>query len=209
MLTVTTAAADRTLLTLAEIRSATGVSGTTYNDDLTTLNSRVAAALARACRLASGGVSPPTFRAETLTEVFRQESSEEYLILSRRPATSITSVVEDTTTLDTDEYEVDIGTGLLYRLDGDDSRIHWAATKITVVYVAGWATVPDDLKLAAAKFARILWTEEGPDAREPGLKREEIAGATTLEYWVAPASDPLMSAEIAELLADYRENGGI
>ena len=209
MLTVTTAATDRTLLSLAEIRKATGVSDASYNDDLGTLNGRVASALARACRLQTGGSTPPTFREETLTEVLRQETGEEYLILSRRPVASITSVVEDGTTLDTDEYEIDTSTGLLFRMDGDDSRIMWPAVKITVIYVAGWATVPDDLKLAAAKFARILWTEDGPDAREPGLKRHNVDGVGEREYWVAPQSDPLLSGEIMELLADYRENGGI
>ena len=202
MLTVTTAATDRTLLTLAEIRSATGTTATSDTAALTTLNARVAAAIARACNVAADGVTPPTLRLETLTEVFRLDQSSKSLVLARRPVVSITSAVEGGTTLATTEYETEKGAGLFYRLS-DDTRSLWAAAKITVVYTAGWSTVPDDLKTAAAKFARILWTEDGPDARDPGLKREEIAGATTLEYWVPPASDPLMSQEIAELLGPY------
>lgn len=211
MLTVTTAATDRSLLTLAEIQAATGTTAAADTAALTALNARVAASIARECNVAAAGVTPPTLRLETLTEVFRLNQSVwgrfpkrvEHILLSRGPVVSITSVVEDGTTLPADEYEIDTATRRLYRMDGDDERTFWASAKITVVYTAGWATVPDDMKLAAAKLARILWTEEGPNAREPGLKRHSVDGVGEREYWVAPNDEPLMSKEIAELLGPY------
>ena len=211
MLTVTTAATDRTLLTLAEIQAATATTAAADTAALTTLNARVAAAIARECNIAAAGVTPPTLRLETLTEVFRLNQAVwgqfpkrvEHILLSRGPVVSITSVVEDGVTLPTDEYEIDTATRRLYRMDGDDERTFWASAKITVVYTAGWTTVPDDLKLAAAKLARILWTEDGPNAREPGLKRHRVDGVGEREYWVAPNDEPLMSKEIAELLGPY------
>jgi hypothetical protein len=212
MLTVTTAATDRTLLTLAEIQAATGATDAVDAAALAVLNARVAAAIARECCVSVDGVTPPTLRLEVLTEAFRLDRIDDnsrltlpigYVLLSRGPIVSITSVVEDGVTLPTDEYEINTTNRRLYRMDGDDERTSWASAKITVAYTAGFATVPDDLKLAASKLARILWTEEGPNAREPGLKRHSVDGVGEREYWVAPNDEPLMSREIAELIAPY------
>ena len=69
ILTVTTAATDRALLTTAELRDAVGAS---LNDpQLMTLGNRVAGAIARACGVAEAGTIPVTLRLETLTETFR------------------------------------------------------------------------------------------------------------------------------------------
>jgi hypothetical protein len=204
MLTVTTPATDRLLLTLAEIQSATGVTGASYNTELASLNARVASTLARECCIPVSGVNPPTFRVETLTEVFRVVIGARYLPLSRWPVTSITSVVVDGSTLDAANYETDEAAGWLYRLASDELS-YWSATKITVVYVAGWATVPDDLKLAASKLARMLWAEDGPNARtDPNLKRQRIEGVGEREWWVPPPADELLSSEIKGLIGPYR-----
>lgn len=202
MLTVTIPATDRKLLTTEEIRAAVGVTGAEYDTQLNTLNSRVAASLARQCGVPFNGVVPPTFRLETLTEVFRSACAN-YILLARKPVVSIASVVVDGTTLDAENYEVSAGLGHLYRLT-DDARVTWSAAKITVVYDAGWSEVPDDLKMAASKFARVLWAEDGPNApTDPNMKRTRIEGVGEWERWVAPAADALLSAEIADLLAPY------
>ncbi len=204
MLTVTTAAEDRTLLTLAEIRSAVGITDGSYTAELDALNDRVGAAITRACAVVGAGATLPTLRQEVLVETFRSVVCRRQLWLSRAPVVSIASVVVDGATLDADEYEAD---GWRLRRLYDDAEVEWSGTKITVSYTAGWSTVPDDLKLAASKLARILWTEDGPGARDPGLKREKTDGVDEREYWVAPSSDPLLSAEIAELLAPYINYG--
>lgn len=205
MLTITTAASDPTLLTLEEIKSAVGVTDASQNTALTALNARVASALAQSCGILAGGISSPTFRVETITETFRDEAGARYLRMARRPIVSVASIVLDGTTLDATTYEIDARMGRIYRLL-DDASSYWSGTKATVLYDAGWATVPSDLKLAASKLARMLWSEDGPDARsDPNLKRHRVEGVGEREYWVAPASDPLMSGEIRELLAPYRE----
>lgn len=201
MLTVTTAATDSNLLTLEELRAATGVTDGSQNAALTTLGARVASTLVNVCRVAAGGVTPPTLRLETLTEVFRSFEAAE-LSLSRKPVVSIASIVEDDVTLDADDWELDQAPGLVKRLTNDCER-RWCARKITVVYDAGWAVVPDDLKLAAIKTANLLWSESGPEPRDPNLKRIETIGVDTVEYWVPPTSDPLLTQEILELLSPY------
>lgn len=199
MLTVTTAATDLKLLTTSELRAAIGIDDASQDATLATIGARVAASIARLCRVADAAPTPVTLRSEVLTEVFRLSSGAEKLILSRRPVTSITSVVVDDVTLESTEYEVEAGPGLLFYLS-DDYRTMWTGNKITVVYTAGWATVPDDLKLAASKLVGDIYHA---GTRDPNLKRERIDGAGEWEYWVAPTSDPLASEEVMQLLSPY------
>lgn len=200
MLTVTTAAADRSLLTIAEMRAAVGISDASQDTELAALSSRIASSLARQCCVPVGGIVPPTFRLETLTEVIRDNYWSMHLTMGRKPIVSVASIVEDGTTLTTDDYEIDSGAGRIYKLT-DDARTYWSGEKITVVYDAGWDTVPDDLKLAAAKMAKMIWSE---DARsDPNLKRHRIDGVGEREYWVPPDADALLSAEIRDLIVPY------
>jgi len=197
---VTTAAGDLSLLSIAELRAAAGVSDASRDAELATLGKRISASIARQCGVASDGVNTPTLLRETCTEIFRQRKERGAIILSRRPVTSITSVTfEDDPAEAADNYEVDAGTGIMTRLS-DGSPTCWPLGKITVVYVAGYSTAPDDLKLAASKLATATFAET---ARDPNLKREDIPGVIEREYWVAPSDDPLLSAEISDLLSPY------
>jgi hypothetical protein len=207
LLSVTIVASERGLLSLTELRAATGVTDGSKDAALMALGATVASTLARICRIPTDGVTPPTFRLETLAETIELEFHQEKLILSRRPIVSVASVVENGVTLLADEYRIEAGAGLLQRrISG--YRSHWpASVDIVVSYDAGWATVPDDLKLAATKTANLFWSESGPTPRDPNLKRERIEGVSEFEYWVPPASDPLLSAEISELLTPYMNYG--
>lgn len=198
-LTVTSAADDRSLLTLDALRAATGVA-TGRADELRALGAAVAQTITRFCGIRAGGATPPTLRAETLTETFRLDDAPQRLVLARRPILSVTSVTEagEALTLDTD-YEIESAPGMLLRLCGDAPSC-WRCGKIVVVYSAGWSTVPEDLALAASKLASLLWQEAG---RDPNLKRVRIEGVSEREYWVPPSSDPLIPQEIAELLGAY------
>jgi hypothetical protein len=198
MLTITTPATDLKLLTAAELRAAIGVTNGNQDTALAVIETRVAASIARVCRVPQGGVRVPTLRSETLTEVFRLNASVCELRLSRRPIVSITSVVEDGTALDADDYETDDAAGLLRRLDGNDSPSRWASAKITVVYVAGWATVPDDLKLAAAKYVNALYQA---GTRDANLRHEEIPGVRTVDYWVPDSGEPAIPPEVIDILS--------
>ncbi len=199
MLTVTTPATDRALLTPAELRSA--LPGVEVQDQaLTALNGRIEATICKACNVARAGAVPPTLRLESVVDTYRLKSQQNVLILSRRPTVTIVSVVEDGAALAAEDYEVDAGAGMLYRLSGD-ARVCWPACKIVVTYSAGWETVPDDLKEAAAKMARVLWSE-GAKA-DPNLKRESIPGVIDREWWVSQNDDKAMPQEVLDLLAPY------
>ena len=111
--------------------------------------------------------------------------------------TAIVSVTVDGNTLDEAEYEVDKATGLFFRVCGD-----WLCEKVVVAFTAGFETAPGSLKLAATKLATALAAESG---RDPNLKRVDIPDVMEKEFWVAPTTDPLLSAEIQDLLAPYKQ----
>ncbi len=197
MLTVTTAATDLTLLSVTERRAAVGVSDGSEDARLSILEARVVACITAACRVEANGTYPPTLRLETLTDTYRLKSSQDVLILSRRPIPSITSVTENDTLLDGAlDYELEQSAGLLRRLSGD-SFTYWPAGKIVVVHPGGWEMVPDDLKLAAVKFMQAEW-QQGD--RDPMLKRKKTEGVSEYEWWVDPTKDSIVPAEVMDIL---------
>lgn len=170
VLTVTTPAASLALLSIDELREAAGVNGSSSDARLSAMGLRVAAAIMQECNIAIGAGSQPTLWRETLTETFRMVRADT-LPLSRRHDVSITSIVEDAVTLDAADYVADPESGLVARLS-DDEPIAWCATKVTVVYAAGFSTVPDDLKQAVMDCLRAFWLESGRDPREKGRETE-------------------------------------
>lgn len=200
---VSTAAADRSLLTTEELRAAVGVTGSSHDATLATLGARAAAAIAAWCGVADGAPAVPTLRSEGITETFRALADVPVLVMARWPVTSIASVTLDGAVLAATGYELADGNRLLYRLS-DDVRISWNAAKVVIVYTAGWSTVPDGLKAAAVRLVRDYWYADGPQLRDPALKRVRVDGVDEVEYWVSPASDPLVAGEVADMLAPYR-----
>lgn len=199
--TVTTPASELSLLTVEELRAAVGVNDSSQDAALTALGLRLSASIAKQCGVASDGVHPATLLSETCSEVFRPARHQQDLILARRPVSAITSVTENGTVLDAADYEIRRGSGILTRLSGDRFSC-FPCGKITVIYIAGFTTAPDDLKLAASKLAAAIYSET---ARDPNLKRVDIPDVEEREYWVGPSDDPLLSAEISDLLAPYRQ----
>lgn len=196
ILTVTSPNTDRSLLTAAELRTAAGASDNSQDASLALLGGYVSSSIAKACNVAVDGVTPPTLRLETATDTFRLVGSQRELILSRRPVVSITSVTENGTLLTAADYEVDADAGLLYRLSSS-VRIYWPGVTIVIVYPAGYATVPDDLKYAAIKFVQAELQQGG---RDPLLKRRKIEGVSEYEWWVDPTKDSIIPAEVMDIL---------
>lgn len=203
-LTVSVPTGDPSLLSLDELRAVAGVSDGLQDGPLRAVADMVDDALARACGLAEAPPIPPTFRVETLTETMRGCSAAPYLMLARRPVLAVVSLTIDGTELDATEYELGAAAGVLYRLQSD-VRTAWSFDKATIVYQAGWETVPPALKLAATTVFRAFWYESAPAQSSRNLKRSRIEGVGEEEYWVPSASDPLLSREITDLLGPFRE----
>lgn len=196
--TVTSAASSYDLTVLATVKEELGITDSSSDDLLSRLITEQSAVAATYCRR--------VFAQETIVDSFRLPCfSCDPIILSRRPVASITSIVEDGTTLDAADYEFDATTGFVWRLD-DDERISWPAVKAVVTFVAGYellTTLPRDIERAV--LALIKRTAFGR-TRDPMAKAEEVAGIGRTEYWVGnvPGSNG-MPAEAVALLDPHRE----
>lgn len=195
--TVTLPVTDISLLTLEELKAATGVTGSGQDAALALLGKRLSSALARMCGVASDGVHTPTLLAETCSEIYRIDHKTDRLRLARRPLIDVSSVVVNGSAVASSDYEFDRPSSFLFKACG-----HWRCDRVTISYRAGFAEVPEDLKLAATKLAVALYAESG---RDPSLKRERVEGIGDREYWVAPSDDPFLTAEISDLIGPYCE----
>jgi hypothetical protein len=123
------------------------------------------------------------------------------IILDRDIAPSITSVVEDGTTLAVTDYELD--GSLLYRLSGD-YRIQWRATVLQVTYAAGYTLLtdlPQDLERACLDLCATIWASRG---RDRSLRSESADGVGSVSYLDPRDSAGGLPQAIADALASYR-----
>lgn len=202
---VVSAEADSKDMTLLEtVKAELGITVTTYDALLATLIQQASAAIVAYCNR--------EFAEETVVESYRLIErgtgcrTVEALILARVPVTVITSVVEDGTTLGTDEYEVDADTGFLWKLDGDDNPTAWSGPKIVVTYDGGYEmldTLPQDLEAAAIAMVKGRYFAR---SRDPMVKDISIVDVGSESYWVgdAPGASTGIPTAIAALLDPYR-----
>lgn len=197
MIQITTPAADRNLLTPAQLRRAAGVE--VNSDALTEMGLRASDAISRTCRVVSDGVNVPTLLSEGVTEVRYLNRSLDVISLARGPVTSIASVTAGGVVLDPSQYMV-TGGRLLHRLE-NDMIVNWSPVKTTIVYTGGHLFVPPDLALAASQYIQFLWFSEG---RDPSKKLEWIDGMGKDEWF---EGDGAAMAQVEKLIAPYLQYG--
>lgn len=199
-LVVTEAADDLQLLTIEEMRALAGETGGAMDEPFTALGLRVASSIASECNITAGIGGRPTLRRETLTETFRGVRSTS-LYLARRHDVEITSITEDDAALDGSEYEVEPESGLVTRLSGD-CQVRWCASKVVVVYEAGFDDIPHDLKQAAMDCFRAFLQETG---RDPLVKSEEIdidgIERRKIDYWVGAVPGKTHEGAVPDVVA--------
>lgn len=204
-LVITTPATDYSLLSIDEMREAAGVSDGSRDTELRALEARIADSITSECNVAVGVGYKPTLRQETLTETIYCPTGT-YVMLSRRHEVSITSVTIDGT--DTTEVVIEPESGILRRLSGNYPAV-WCGSLAVIVYQAGFATVPGDLKQAAMDFYRGSLGEAG---RDPYVKSEvkDIPGVGRheVDYWVGNipgrVSEGAVPAVVAGQLKRFR-----
>lgn len=198
--TVTAPASELSLLTIEELRESAGVSDGSQDAKLLRLGRRASASIARRCCIVTDGINPATLLLETCEEIFPCVS-DCVLRLARRPVVELVSVTVDGTAADLAGFELNRAAGkVIYAPSGTIAA--WPSGRVVVSYKAGFASAPDDLREAAMRAVPAFNSEIGQD---PSLKREDIPGLGEREYWVGPKDDPLLSADIDDLIAPYVE----
>lgn len=161
------------------------------------------------------------FARETLRDVFRLHTGygnfygglhgAEYgvnpLILSRRPVTGITSVIDRSGTLDPTLYEVAPETGFLTRLhargDGTFIPVGWSGPTVTVTFTAGYL-LPEDqgrdlpYEIEEAVIALMRGAFKGKD-RDPALRSQSDGGIGNQSFWLGIPPD------VQSVIDSYRD----
>ena len=115
-------------------------------------------------------------------------------------------MVENGTAVDAADYELTADSGVLTRLRSD-APSSWAAGKIVVTYVAGYADIaalPDDIQRAAIVLVNQYRYSA---ARDPQLRSEQTDGAGSSSYFDGLESSG-MSPEIVGLSSQHRKPSG-
>lgn len=206
MITISVSAADRGLLTAAQLRAAAGLTATDTSRDteLAAIGLTVADIICETgCGVAGDGITPVTLRQETLVETFYPEARGSSLKLSRRFLGTVTVVEDGATLIDGTDYVAEKGIGNLIRLSSSERR-SWSTSTIVVTYQAGFATVPTPLAdVAAEMVGRRAGAERDPLMRS---ERVEVPGVRTVDraYWVDAAVAVDITPDMAQKLSRYR-----
>jgi hypothetical protein len=195
--TVVTPAADRDLITLADLREQLQFSPNNTADDawLIKVIGRTSRQAERYC--------DRIFQPQDYRETFRggvTGNDGEPLILAQAPVDDTSLVVSvDGAALDVAGYVLSSFPGLVYRV-GDSQR--WTSgTSIVAAYTAGFDIIPDDVQQAVLQLCVVEVAGRG---RDPMLRADESGGARR-EYWIGgvPGSTAIPQ-DIAGLLNPYR-----
>lgn len=195
------------LVTAAEARAHLPLLDGTGEDTLIgTLIDRAGRVLARWCGYppATVGANPTLESATYVTYLDGPARSDEpeAIRLPVLPVVSVTSIYDDPSRQYTSESSVDVVNYIVYGEEGlvvcstTGTKSGWSSDRraIKVTYVAGFSTVPDDLKLAACLYVRHLW-----DLRH-------VQGRTSVAQGQANAGlrDETIPDSVKELLQPYR-----
>lgn len=174
MLTVTTAATNSRLVETAVVRAMLGIVGSGEDETLNQYIDRASDVISRHCKR--------VFGLEVVSEQFRLDTLQQELILARYPVVTLTSVVEDATTLTVStDYEVDKAKGWVTRLH-NDRPCWWPIGKVTVAYSAGYtlpAGSPQALQQACLQLVTAQYHAKG---RDPALRSGDVPGVYSATY---------------------------
>jgi hypothetical protein len=197
MLSVTEANTDRDLTLLASVKAEMGITDRASDELIARYITQASDIVAKYCNR--------VFAIETVTDTFRVRSGAQGLTLSRYPVTEIVSIVEGSTTLTADLYEIDLECGILERLQSD-CIIRWPAGKTVVTYKSGF-TLPNGLPDGIER-ATVLLVKQYLNAgdRDPTVRSETVEGAGSTDYFSNAGLD--LPTEVEGLLKPHVKPNG-
>jgi hypothetical protein len=200
--TVTTAATSYDLTTLANVKVELNLTNGAADAILRRYISSASLAAIQYCNR--------VFVAETLSEQFFPNHPNRMvrggvkpLQLARYPLISVASVTEDSALLvqDTD-FVIDVPNAQLTRLDQSGIDVFWHPLPLTVVYTAGFETIPPDVEDAVIRMVTRRFAAKG---RDPNLKQLSVPGVIEQQWWIATGTETgNMSPDITDVLDNYR-----
>lgn len=206
--TVVTPAPSTSLVGVDLIKAELGIGDTSTDSLLASWIARASAAIAQFCNR--------TLFAEVVTDRIWPERDPfpwqvpgglSPLQVSRWPmllgTTPVTVVVgSDPMTIDVD-FAVDAAKGQLIRLDPAGFPRAWGSLPVEVTYRGGYDPIPLDIQDACIRLVKGRWYAR---KRDPLLKREDIPGVISNEYWIdtSASANGAMPPDVVDLLDNHR-----
>lgn len=206
-LTVTAAAADRALVSLAAVKSDLGIAGTASDAALTSLIDAASARACDICRVAEDQLGRRTFVQEACVATFAADEirSGPLILPWRIPVIGIVSVSVDGEVIDPAEYDACPMGALLYRQASSGERCGWPRRRTVVTMTVGWANADIPAALSSAVMAMVREQWRGRD-RDPRIRSYE---SPDVESWTVFDPDKItlrdgLPIETAALLDPFR-----
>jgi len=178
------------LISLEDYKTYKGIAGFTEDSKITPLIASVSQLIKTYCNRQF-----LDYYAVDLTEFFTVTWESTVLRLKEVPVVSITSVAERENvssayvTLDASEFYLDPFTDSIYRVDGSEFKpFKMGPGAVRVIYKAGYATCPEDLKLATIDMVNYYFKEDYKTARSIGTA--SMQGPSTNRNIVGSAAFP-------------------
>lgn len=211
---VVTPAASSLLTTLARVKDDWQISGTSDDAFLTRVIARCSAEIANYCNREFGyRVLRDTVFPARDSYMYQLPGGLDVLQLSAWPVVSVTSIVEDGTTLDAaTQYLLRGDVGQVLRLGSFSTPGTWPAVKIVATFATGYqlpgdgaTTGVEPLPLAIEDAtSRLTWARYAARRRDPFLRQETTEGVGSNTYWIPAGDSGALSPDIADLIDNYR-----
>lgn len=118
----------------------------------------------------------------------------EVLVLRGRPVSAVSEVRIDGVAIAASTYELDVDGGLLYRRSASDPYTPdvwpWGNRNVAVDLTRGYATIPEDLVLAATKQVAFEYAARGSRIRERG---EVLDAGGSAQFLTGPWAPGVLS----------------
>lgn len=205
--TIITPAAETKLVSRDAVKAELGIAGTASDALIDGWIDRASAAIVQFC-------NRPIFVETVKDRIWPERDPYAWQVpggvaplqLSRWPIVSLADgavvVATDVLVLEQD-FTMDAPKGQLIRLDPAGFPRGWGSFPVDVTYSAGYATSPLDIQDACIRLVKGRWYAR---KRDPLLKREDIPGVISNEYWIdtSPSANGAMPPDVVDLLDNYR-----
>lgn len=189
------------IVTLAEMKTYLGIADASYDSFLTQQLTMVNSAIENYC---GRKFDPITYTETIYKDELLQKNYLDKIYLYHYPVNSVTSVTDEDGKTYTIRLQSDVGK-IVNVEDGDKTQWFYDHDELTIVYEAGFTTMPEDLKQAVYSIVSESYNKKinGIDVSfGNNVQRVSVAGVMSIDYDYTLTSNDRSSA-FGMILGDW------